>query len=400
MTRYDYLIVGGGMTADAAARGIRDRDHKGTIGIIGADPHPPYNRPPLTKGLWKADAPDSIWRKTEEANVDLHLGRRVQAVDGAGRRVTDDHGATYEYRRLLLATGGEPRRLPDAPEGVIYLRTLDDYRATRQLADRGAGFVVLGGGFIGAEIAAALRTQGREVTMIVPGQGLGGRVFPVELSRFLVGYYRELGVRMQIGKSAERVERRNGRFVVHAQHGGAIVADAVIAGLGIVPSVELARQVGLTVSDGIEVDERLGTSQPGIYAAGDVAQFFNPALGKRMRVEHEDNANTMGKVAGQNMAGAELRYEHLPSFYSDLFDLGYEAVGDVDARLETIVDWKEEFREGVVYYLDGGRVRGVLLWNTWGQVDAARELIAQPGPFRPEQLKGRLPAGQSPAGGH
>jgi 3-phenylpropionate/trans-cinnamate dioxygenase ferredoxin reductase component len=400
MTRYDYLIVGGGMTADAAARGIRDRDHKGTIGIIGADPHPPYNRPPLTKGLWKADAPDSIWRKTEEANVDLHLGRRVQAVDGASRRVTDDHGTTYEYRRLLLATGGEPRRLPDAPEGVIYLRTLDDYRATRQLADRGAGFVVLGGGFIGAEIAAALRTQGREVTMIVPGQGLGGRVFPVELSRFLVGYYRELGVRMQIGKSAERVERRNGRFVVHAQHGGAIVADAVIAGLGIVPSVELARQVGLTVSDGIEVDERLGTSQPGIYAAGDVAQFFNPALGKRMRVEHEDNANTMGKVAGQNMAGAELRYEHLPSFYSDLFDLGYEAVGDVDARLETIVDWKEEFREGVVYYLDGGRVRGVLLWNTWGQVDAARELIAQPGPFRPEQLKGRLPAGQSPAGGH
>ena len=153
-------------------------------------------------------------------------------------------------------------------------------------------------------------------------------------------------------------------------------ATRVIAGLGIVPSVELARQAGLTVSDGIEVDERLRTSQPEIYAAGDVAQFFNPALGKRMRVEHEDNANTMGKVAGQNMAGADLRYDHLPFFYSDLFDLGYEAVGDVDARHETVVDWKEEFREGVVYYLDGGRVRGVLLWNTWGQVDAARALIA------------------------
>ena len=392
MDRYDYLIVGGGMTADAAARGIRERDTKGSIGIVGADPHPPYNRPPLTKGLWKSDAPDSIWRKTEEAEVDLHLGRRVRTIDAAGRRVTDDRGTAYEYRRLLLATGGEPRRLPGAPEGVIYLRTLDDYRATRELADRGAGFVVLGGGFIGAEIAAALRMQGRNVTMIVPGQGLGGRVFPVELSRFLVEYYRERGVRMQVGESAERVERRDGRFIVHAQASGAIVGDTVIAGLGIVPSVDLARQAGLTVSDGIEVDDRLRTTQPEIFAAGDVAQFFNPALGKRMRVEHEDNANTMGKVAGQNMAGADLRYDHLPSFYSDLFDLGYEAVGDVDARHQTVVDWKEAFREGVIYYLDGGRVRGVLLWNTWGQVDAARELIKEPGPFRAEQLKGRLPA--------
>jgi NADPH-dependent 2,4-dienoyl-CoA reductase/sulfur reductase-like enzyme len=391
VAHHDYLIVGGGMTADAAARGIRDRDPAGTIGIIGDDPHPPYNRPPLTKGLWKGDAPDSIWRKTEEAQVELHLGRRVQTVDAAARRVTDDRGAAYEYRRLLLATGGEPRRLPGGPDGVIYFRTLDDYRAGRELADRGAGFVVLGGGFIGAEIAAALRMQGVDVTMIVPGAGLGARVFPVELSRFLVEYYRERGVRMQIGETAERVERRDGRFVVHAQRSGAILADAVVAGLGIVPRVELARQAGLAVSDGIEVDDRLRTSRPEIYAAGDVAQFFSPALGRRVRVEHEDNANTMGRLAGQNMAGADLPYEHLPFFYSDLFDLGYEAVGDVDARHQTVVDWKTEFREGVVYYLDGGRVRGVLLWNTWGQVEAARALIAAPGPFRPEQLKGRLP---------
>ncbi len=122
-----------------------------------------------------------------------------------------------------------------------------------------------------------------------------------------------------------------------------------------------------------------------------MARFHNPALGTRMRVEHEDNANTMGKIAGRNMAGAGERYDHLPFFYSDLFDLGYEAVGDVDARHETVADWKEPFREGVVYYLDGGRVRGVLLWNTWGQVDAARALIAQPGPFTAADLKGLLP---------
>src|SRR5262249_34757702 len=149
-------------------------------------------------------------------------------------------------------------------------------------------------------------------------------------------------------------------------------------------------RAGLKVSNGIEVDEQLRTSIPDIYAAGDVAEFFNPALGKRVRVEHEDNANTMGTVAGQNMAGAGKLYDHQPFFYSDLFDLGYEAVGDLDSRLETVVDWKEEYREGVIYYLEQGRVRGVLLWNTWGQVDNARALIAEPGPFTEKELRGRL----------
>ncbi len=391
-TRYEYLIVGGGMTADAAARGIREQDATGTIGIISAEPNPPYNRPPLTKGLWKADAPDSIWRRTQEVGVELHLGRRVGTLDATKKSVSDDRGEVYEYRKLLLATGGEPRRLPTAPEGVIYFRTLEDYRATRKLADGGARFVVLGGGFIGAEIAAALRSQNREVTMIVPGQGLGGRVFPVDLSRFLVDYYRKQGITMQMGDSADKVESRKGKFLVHTQQAGQIEADAVIAGLGIVPSIELAQQAGLAIDDGIVVDDHLRTSQVDIHAAGDVARFFNPALGKHIRVEHEDNANAMGKIAGQDMAGGDLRYDHLPFFYSDLFDLGYEAVGDVDARYQTVVDWKQEFREGVVYYLEAGRVRGVLLWNTWNQVDAARALIAEPGPFQAARLKGRLPA--------
>jgi len=145
------------------------------------------------------------------------------------------------------------------------------------------------------------------------------------------------------------------------------------------------------VENGIVVDELLRTTNPDIYAAGDVANFFNPALGKRLRVEHEDNANTMGRAAGLAMSGKATPYHHLPFFYSDLFDLGYEAVGELDSRLETVADWKQRYREGVVYYLRDGRVRGVLLWNVWGQVDAARELIAAPGPFRPTDLIGRLP---------
>ena len=148
---------------------------------------------------------------------------------------------------------------------------------------------------------------------------------------------------------------------------------------------------GVARADGITVDDRLRTSAPDVWAAGDVASFSNPALDKRLRVEHEDNAVTMGRAAGRNLAGADEPYEHLPFFYSDLFEFGYEAVGDLDSRLETFSDWKEPYREGVVYYLSGGRVRGVLLWNVWNQVDAARRLIAAPGPIRAEALRGRLP---------
>src|SRR5687768_47123 len=189
MNRYDYLIIGGGMTADAAARGIRELDTKHTIGIISADPHPPYNRPPLTKGLWKGDAPETAWRHPEEVGAELRLGRRITKLDAAIKRVTDDKREEYGYRRLLLATGGAPRQLRNSPPGVIYFRTLDDYRQTRLLADHAARFAVLGGGFIGSEIAAALRMQGRDVTMIVPEQGIGARVFPADLAQFVAEYY-------------------------------------------------------------------------------------------------------------------------------------------------------------------------------------------------------------------
>src|SRR5437870_4007319 len=282
MPDHTYLIVGGGMTADAAAQALHEADPVGSIGLISAEPHPPYDRPPLSKALWKGEPEEKIWRKTAATGAALHLGRRITALDPRARSVTDDRGTVYRYQKLLLATGGVPRRLPLKTDQIIYFRTLDDYRRLRALASQSVRFAVIGGGFIGSQVA--------------------------------------------------------------------------------------------------------------IYAAGDVANFANPALRARLRVEHEDNANTMGRTAGLNMAGRATPYHHLPFFYSDLFELGYEAVGDVDARLETVADWKEKFREGVVYYLNDGRVRGVLLWNTWGQVDHARALIAEPGPFKPQDLKGRLPA--------
>ncbi|HMH84075.1 MAG TPA: FAD/NAD(P)-binding oxidoreductase [Gemmatimonadales bacterium] len=391
-TDYAYLIVGGGMTADAAAHAIREVDPKGSIGLIGAEPHPPYNRPPLSKALWKGEPEASIWRTTSETGATQHLGRRVTALDPAGHRATDDRGTVYRFRKLLLATGGQPRRVSLTSDQIIYFRTLDDYRRLRALAGQNVRFAVMGGGFIGSEVAAALRLQGRDVTMLVPEAGLGARVFPPDLARFLVDYYREKGVTMRTGEGMAGLDRRVGSCVVHTTTGGELTAEVVVAGLGIVPDVELAEQGGLRVENGILVSAYCQTSHPDVYAAGDVANFENPALGTRLRVEHEDNANTMGRTAGLNMAGRATPYHHLPFFYSDLFDLGYEAVGDVDARLETVADWKEPFREGVVYYVKEGRVRGVLLWNTWGQVDHARALIAQPGPLKPQDLKNRLPA--------
>jgi len=395
MKHYPYLIVGGGMTADAAARAIRAADPAGAVGLISAEPHPPYNRPPLSKGLWKGDPESGIWRGTDTIGVDLRLGRNVTAIDVKKRAVTDERGDVVSYDKLLLATGGTPRRLPfGGNKQIIYYRTYDDYRRLRELAQMGnepLRFLVLGGGFIGSEVAAALRIAGREVVMLVPEDGLGARVFPADLSRFLLTYYRGQGVDVRSGEGLAALRQDGSKVVVKTTGGKELAVDVVIAGLGIQPNIELAEQAGLRVDNGIVVDELLRSSVPEIFAAGDVANFFNPALGIRMRVEHEDNANTMGAAAGRAMAGQGTPYTHLPFFYSDLFALGYEAVGELDPRLETLVDWKEPYKEGVIYYLKGGSVRGVLLWGIFGQVDAARALIAEPGPFAAETLKGRLP---------
>jgi len=395
MPDHTYLIVGGGMTADAAAQALHEADPAGSVGLVSAEPHPPYDRPPLSKALWKGEPEEKIWRKTAATGAALHLGRRITAIDPQGHKATDDRGTTYRFKKLLLATGGAPRRLPLETDQIIYFRTLDDYRRLRALATQSVRFAVIGGGFIGSEVAAALRLQQRDVTMLVPEAGVGARVFPADLAAFLAVVVhqerRQKGVTMRMAEGMAGLERRAGSCVVRTTVGGELVAEVLVAGLGIMPGVELAEQAGLRVDNGIVVDEVCRTSQPDIYAAGDVANFENRALGARLRVEHEDNANTMGRTAGLNMAGRATPYHHLPFFYSDLFELGYEAVGDVDARLETVADWKERFREGVVYYVKEGRVRGVLLWNTWGQVDHARALIAEPGPFTAADLKGRLP---------
>src|SRR5579864_7519247 len=185
MPNYKYLIIGGGMAADAAVKGIREVDPEGSVGLIGAEQNPPYNRPPLSKGLWKGDAPDSIGRGTEKQNVTLHLGRMAQSVDASRKIVTDDAGSVYRFDKLLFASGSTPRRLPFADDSIIYYRTVEDYHRLRGLTETARRFAVIGGGFIGWEVAAALAMNGKEVVMLFPGEAIGAQMYPADLARFL-----------------------------------------------------------------------------------------------------------------------------------------------------------------------------------------------------------------------
>lgn len=395
MESFDYLIVGGGMTAYAAIEGIREIDSVGSICLLTDEPVPPYKRPPLSKGLWKGESIDAIGYEIETKNVHVHLSCRADDLNPVKHLITNSEGALYKYGKLLLATGGIPRRLPFDAAPVIYFRTLADYQHLKEVSGHGKKVAVIGGGFIGSEIAAALACDQNEVVMIFPEPGINGRILPEELSIFLNQYYEKHKVEVIPRHLVTRLEKLGESYVLGLKEIATEVEslrefDVIVAGLGITPNDTLARTAGLNVSDGVEVDGYLRTSSPDIFAAGDVANFYSPALQKRIRIEHEDNALQMGRRAGMNMAGDNKTYQHLSYFYSDLFDIGYEAVGDLDPRLEIFEDWVVPHCKGVIYYCKEQRVRGVLLWNVWDQVPLARSLIAPDHPIALSGLKGLI----------
>ena len=379
---YDYVVVGGGRAGISAVGGIRELDVTGSILMVGAEAHLPYDRPPLSKQLWTGKKTvDEIFVHDagyfELEDVDVATSERVLEVRPADRAIVTDLDRHESYGKLLLATGGKPRSLPipgTGLEGVVYYRTLDDYEAlSREPADK--SILVVGGGFIGSEMAAALNQREARVTMVFPGRNLCERVFPASLARTIQSHYEERGIRILGRDRLKTIEPEGGGLVVQTQRGERLRFDAIVIGVGIEPEVELATRAGLGVRNGIEVNERLESTVTGIYAAGDNASFPYQALGKQMRVEHWDNALSQGKAAGRNMAGAGEPFTYMPYFFSDLFEFGYEAVGDVSSLLTIVTDWEKENETGVVYYLSQGRVRGVMLCNVWGKLDEARTLI-------------------------
>jgi len=249
MTNYNYLIIGGGMTAGAGVDGIREFDANGGIGMISTEPDAPYNRPPLSKALWKGKPLDSIWRKTENKGVEMHLGRVVKRIVPNEKRVVDDKGDVFTYEKLLLSTGGRPRRLAFDDDQIIYFRTLSDYRRLRALTATGRRFAVIGGGFIGSEIAAALAMNGKEVVMIFPDQGIGERVFPRDLSQYVSSFYKQKGIELLAGEKIVTLEARGNQHVLKTVTKREIVVDGVVAGIGLEPNIELAQSAGLKTDD-------------------------------------------------------------------------------------------------------------------------------------------------------
>jgi len=392
---YKYLIIGGGMAAASAAQSICEKCKKGDVGLISREECPPYARPPLSKALWKAEETlEDIDLGTGELNVEMHLNRTVQKIDPYNHKVYDDQDNEYSYLKLLLATGGTPKKIPgvDVP-GIIYYRTKADYKKLKEQVDKNNNFGVIGGGFIGSEIAAAIKIYkpSAEVTMIFLEEGIGQHLFPKRLSKFLNKYYEEKGVKVRSGEMVTSITKEGTFFVVKTKSGNEFRFETVVAGLGIKSNIELAKAANLKIQDnGIVVGRYLNTQDMDIFAAGDIAYYHNDILGEDLRVEHEDVAWTMGEYAGKNMMGAGLVYDVLPYFYSDLFDYGYEAVGKLNSNMEILEDWKDPYEEGVLYYLEQGKVKGVLLWNVWEKVEDAKKLIAEPGPFTMEDLKGRI----------
>ena len=394
---YSYLIVGAGLSGASAVEGIRQVDRRGSILLLGAEEDLPYDRPPLSKQLWTGGKTAAEIVLHDEAfykanAVDLRLGTRVTQIDAGAHTIRDGRGTDYRYGRLLLATGGTPRRL-NVPggdlEGISYYRTLQDYRELRGAAVAGKSVLVVGGGFIGSEMAASLRTNELAVTMIFPSAWLVSRVFPESLGRHLTERYRARGVEVLAGDVPLSIRRDGSAYVTRTRSGRELRTDLLVAGIGITPNISLAQAAGLSTGNGVIVNEFLQTSAPDIYAAGDVAQFPEAGFGPR-RLEHWDNAVSQGRHVGRNMGGAREPFTYLPFFFSDLFEFGYEAVGDVNSRLTTFVDWREENKTGVVYYLDGDRLRGAMMCNVWGQVDAARALIQKAQPVSAETLRGAI----------
>jgi 3-phenylpropionate/trans-cinnamate dioxygenase ferredoxin reductase subunit len=383
MADQTFVIVGANLAGGRAAEALRKEGFDGRVVLIGAEPDPPYERPPLSKEYVRGEmAREKLFIHKpgfyEEQRIELRLGARATGLDVQARAVELEGGERIAFDKLLLATGGRPRRLDVAGAGLygIYdLRTVADSERIAAELQPGRKLVVIGAGFIGAEVAASARKQGLEVTVLEMAPVPLGRALGDEMGRLYGEIHREHGVELLTGEALARFEGTTRVERVVGASGRAIDCDFAVAGVGIEPATELAAAAGLPVDNGIVVDEYAETSVPGIFAAGDVANFYHPVLGERLRVEHWANAQNQGVIAAKNMLGAREAYVEIPWFWSDQYDLNLQYVGHATSWDEIVLRGDAAGRKFTAFYLKDGRLRAALTVNRFKDIRPSRELI-------------------------
>jgi 3-phenylpropionate/trans-cinnamate dioxygenase ferredoxin reductase subunit len=381
-----FVIIGGGLAGGSAAATLRADGFDGRVVLVGSEPEEPYIRPPLSKEYLRGEADESALRVNEpalyrEQEIELRLGMPVAAIDPGAKEIVLGDGERIAYDAGLLATGAEPLRLtvPGAElDGVHYLRTRIDSDALRAGLQGAARVVVIGAGWIGCEVAASARQLGVEVSLVARTGLLLEHVLGDRLGAFYRDVHLEHGVDLRLENAVTRIEgAQNAERVVLAD-GETIDCDLVVAGIGVTPRIELARAAGIEVGDGVLVDGQLQTGAPGIFAAGDIANFAHPLYGnRRMRVEHWANAGDQGPFAARAMLGSSDVWQRVPYFYSDQYDVGMEFAGDLEAADRLVVRGDMDAREFVAFWLAGDRLVAGMNVNVWDVSDSIQTLISK-----------------------
>ena len=372
-----FVVVGGGLAAGRAVEELREAGFDGRIVLFCAEDHLPYERPPLSKGyLLGNDELDVVFVHPQEwydeHDVDVRLGTSVTGIDLAGKQVVTDAGHE-SYDKLLLATGAQPRRLDTGAAPSAYLRTIEDSQRLKESFAAGRRVVLVGGGWIGLEVAAAAREAGCEVTVLEALELPLVRVLGPEVAQVFARLHQEHGVELRTGVQVTGFEVDG----VVLDGDEKVTADLVVVGVGALPDTELAEAAGLAVDNGVTVDARLATSAPDVFAAGDVANHDHPVLGRRIRVEHWDTASAQGKVAARNMLGEGIAYDRLPYFFTDQYDLGMEYVGSAAEYDDVVLRGDVGGRVFTAWWLQGARVVAGMHVNDWDASDHLHRIVGQ-----------------------
>jgi 3-phenylpropionate/trans-cinnamate dioxygenase ferredoxin reductase subunit len=381
MQHRTHVIVGASLAGASAAEALRKEGFEGRIILVGEEPHRPYERPELSKKYLRGEPGTDVFVHPPDVYADLAIelwaGQRVDRIDLSEREVIVD-GDSIRFDRLLLATGAGARTLSvpgGTLDGIVTLRTIDDADRVRDLAGQATSIVVVGGGWIGSEVAASLRQLGRQVMLVVGDETPLQRVLGPEIGSVYLEAHRRHGARVVSGRRVVAFDGDKRVKAVRLEDGQALEADLVVVGIGARPRDELAAEAGLAIANGVLVDDKLATSEPGIFAAGDVASAFHPRYGRHLRVEHWDNARRQGRVAAGNMLGRATTYDRVPYFYSDQYELGMEYVGYAPDWERVVVRGDPGDGAFVAFWLRDGRVTAAMHVNTWDAMPHLRKLV-------------------------